>query len=181
MIEAQEKFDYQSYLELPEEQALSKPKSDRYSKKNVRQGQLILMATVFSLLLTGIAIAFYFAQVAALGFKIQQLQNELNQLQADNDSMTASLNQMMSLQRIETIATTQLGMVKPDAQKVLLIAADTGQSGTAQDSKNNSSGAAPKNQPASQEGAKTSNQKAETPNKVIQAFTNLVNHWEQKL
>ncbi|MEG6521880.1 cell division protein FtsL [Desulfotomaculum sp. 1211_IL3151] len=120
MSVVQEKFIYS----LPEErQYENKKASQRFSKRAIRRGKALVICCVIALFVTGVTIAYYYSQIAELGYEISKLQKELSKLQAEQEYLETQANQLMSLQRIEAIATTKLGMVKPDTGEVVLVAA----------------------------------------------------------
>lgn len=120
MSVVQEKFIYS----LPEEkQSENRKAGQRFSKRAIRRGKAIVTCCILALFVTGVTVAYYYSQIAALGYEISKLQNELSKLQAEQEYLETQANQLMSLQRIEAIATTKLGMVKPDTGDVVLVAA----------------------------------------------------------
>lgn len=167
MSVAQEKFNYL----LPEEQPRHLPAPRRgLSKQAIRKGKIMLTSCIFALFITGVVIASYYAQVAAVGYKIGQLQNELAQLQAEQEDLESHASQLMSLQRVEAIATAKLGMVKPNPKEVVLVAA------------------LPENPPpptnllpdAPVQGKDKLPQPGESKSPVIGAFVDIVSRWEKK-
>lgn len=177
MSVAQENFSYH----LPEEtqREIQRPKR-QLSRRAVRRGKIMLIGCIFSMFVMGLTVAYYYAQVAAVGYQISQLQNELAILQTEQEYLESQANQLLSLQRVEAIATTKLGMVKPNPNEVVLVAALPKNSQEQQ-----------KNQVQQQEPqASTSTTAPEKDNHdnkvaekspVIEAFVDLVNRWEKKL
>ncbi|ABO49207.1 cell division protein FtsL [Desulforamulus reducens MI-1] len=120
MSVAQEKFSYA----VSEEKLYEKRKTRReLSKRALRRGKVLVTCCILAMFATGVAIAYYYSQVSTLGYQISQLQKDLSKLQAEQEYLESQANQLMSLQRIEAIATTKLGMVKPNSDEVVLVAA----------------------------------------------------------
>lgn len=177
MSVAQEKFSYR----LPDERQIEKVKSKRQlSKRAIRRGKIMLTGSIFALFVTGVAVAYYFAQVAAVGLQIGQLQKELTKLNSEQEYLETQANQLMSLQRVEAIATTKLGMVKPNSKEVVLVAAlpTSPQEGQKQPTKNVEPQQASGNAAVMAEDKQVG---SDTKSPVIEAFTDLVKSWEKKI
>ncbi|SHK24329.1 septum formation initiator family protein [Desulforamulus aeronauticus] len=172
MSVAQEKF---SYLPQQERQPEQPKVAQRLSKRAVRRGRMLLISCIFALFMIGIIVSYYFAQVSTVGYQISQLQNQLNVLQAEQEYLETQANQLLSLQRIEAIATTKLGMVKPDPNEVVLVdALPMASTGGTKDP------ASEKVSPGVQEDTlqKKDNQVGgNSQNPVIEAFVKLVDRW----
>lgn len=178
MSVAQEKFSYH----LPEERELTKEQPRRsLSRRAVRRGKIMLTGCILSMFIMGVAVAYYYSQVSAVGYQIGQLQKELTDLQTEQDYLESQANQLLSLQRIEAIATTKLGMVKPDPKEVVLVAAlpknpqpTTKNQEQLQKTQNDAvATSGPEQDNADKPGTKKS--------PVIEAFVDLVDRWEKKL
>lgn len=177
MSVAQEKFSYR----LPEErqQQIARPKR-QLSKRTLRKGKILLTGCILAIFLTGVAIAYYYAQVAAVGYQISQMQKELANLKAEQEYLESQANQLMSLQRIEAIATTKLGMVKPDPKEVVLVAALPKSPPSGQNNPTNQ--LKPQEAPEHTAREKDNHGQAENPKSpVLEAFMDMVNRWEKKL
>lgn len=178
MSVAQEKFSYQ----FPEEQHIEKQQPRRQlSRRAIRRGKIVLTGCILSLFIVGVAVAYYFAQVAAVGYQLSQLQSELTKLQTEQDYLESQANQLLSLQRIEAIATTELGMVKPDPSDVVLVAAlpktTQEQKESQVQQKQEQANRAIADVPEKDNHDKVVTEKSP----VIEAFVDLVDRWEQKL
>ncbi|GAB6181882.1 hypothetical protein JCM14036_32010 [Desulfotomaculum defluvii] len=175
MSVVQEKFSYS----LPKERQYEQKRAGKeFSKRAIRRGKAIVTCCILALFVTGITVAYYYSQVAVLGYEISKLQNELSKLQAEQDYLETQANQLMSLQRIEAIATTKLGMVKPDTGEVVLVAAlpkDTDAKTTKATNPEK-----PQTVPTNNVGEKDNGdevKKGKSP--VIEAFVDLVSDWEK--
>lgn len=165
MIVAQERYEHYS---LPEENSRIARRPRRGSLP--RKGQIALTGLVCIIFCTGILIAFYYTQVLITGYKIYRLEKELAVLQQETNQLNEQILRLTSLERVERIATTKLGMVRPDSKSVVLVKAnlggDTGQSAT--------DGVSPAGEEPGREQA-ASTQKVNR-NKMLQAFVNLMGH-----
>ncbi len=165
---------------LPEERQQQNVRARRQlSKRTIRKGKILVTGCILALFITGLTIAYYYAQVAAVGYQISQLQNELANLQAEQEYLESQANQLLSLQRIEAIATTKLGMVKPNPKEVVLVAALPKSPQEGQNSPTNQ----PKPQGAHEHtvGDKDNHEQRENgKSPIIEALMDLVNRWEKK-
>ncbi|AEG61559.1 cell division protein FtsL [Desulforamulus ruminis DSM 2154] len=179
MSVAQEKFNYL----LPEEQPrqVSQPRR-ALSKRAIRKGKVLLTGCILSVFMVGVVIAYYYAQVATLGYQVAQLQNSLNQLQSEQEDLESQANQLKSLERVEAIATTKLGMVKPNSSEVVLV---TALSEDPQKKLEAKQGVNPAEPPENHEAPVQKEDKlskaGETKSPVIEAFVDMVNRWERGL
>lgn len=126
----------------------------------VRRGQVWLLCLLVFTFVCGLTLVFAHGQVAVIGYRLTNLQREVAALAAENGTLEAALSELESLDRVERVATSRLGMVKPGEADVLYVALDTaGQEG----------GQSPERQPQSE--------KESTPfgeAGVIQALVELV-------
>lgn len=60
------------------------------------------------------------SEISSTNSQITTLQSELQSLRADNDAMEVHLNESIDLTEIYNIATTELGMVYPSDENVIL-------------------------------------------------------------
>lgn len=162
MIVAQEK---KGYGVLPDE--LSRP-APRRRPRRVPSGQkFALICLVVAGFLLAALVIFYYAQVAALGYQISRMEEDLARLRVEKDSLDAEVQKLASLDRIELVAVNKLGMVKPDGQNVLLVTIDSPKTVTTTASSGQAADVAEK-KPGS------------ARNQLIQAFTDLVNRLESR-
>jgi len=90
-----------------------------YKRTNVRSKLFVkmgLFAFVYAVVLVYLCI-----KGASLGYQIVSLEKEIADLETDNKRMEYRIAQVNSLDRIEALATTQLGMIKP--QQAVAVAA----------------------------------------------------------
>lgn len=175
MSVAQEKFSYG----LPQESQQQNAAPQRLlSKRAIRKGKILLTGGILALFLAGVSIAYYYAQVAAVGYQISEMQKELTNLKAEQEYLESQANQLMSLQRIEAIATTKLGMVKPDPKEVVVVAAlpKSPQKGQ----KNPTDQIPPGGTEYIAQEKDNHSQSESQKSPVIEAFMDMVNRWEKK-
>jgi len=85
---------------------------------------LLLVLILFSFFL-GAMIIYFQARICTLGYEICSLQQELAVLRVENHDLDERVQQMASLERVEMLATSKLGMVKPDSSNVLVLSVDS--------------------------------------------------------
>lgn len=178
MIVAQKRSYHYS---LPQEsrQPVRRPRR----KKMPGSGRLALIGLVLLGFCTGIMVAFFYAQMLTTGYHIYRLEKDLAALNQETQDLNEHIARLSSLERVEMVATTKLGMVKPDNHNVVLVKAEVD---TAEPKGNNlasvsdGSEAGPESTAPAQRasaGEKSHNER----NWVIQAFTDLVGQLEQKI
>jgi len=102
---------------LPRQQGSARPVSHAAGRLRTSP---TMRAVAFALLVV-LPAAFYVyerAQVARTGYRILQLQHEVNALQTQRDRLIAAAVALKTPERIERIATTDLGMVPPRQQQM---------------------------------------------------------------
>ncbi len=90
----------------------------RVRRKRVRKQDLtpVLTFTIILVVAFGLAILLTarYAYIAQLGYKMSQIKKEIATMQANNERLQLEVEKLSSLSRIETTATTKLGMVYPE-------------------------------------------------------------------
>lgn len=163
MIAAQEKLGYDVLLdEMPRTAPRRKPGRMPSGHKAA-----LTCLVIGGFLLAALVISYY-AQVFALGYQIGRMQEDLARLRVDKDSLDAEVQKLLSLGHVEMLAVNKLGMVRPDAQNILLVTIDSPDTGSPAAGSGRAANPADK-QPG---GAK---------NRLIQAFTDLVNQLESRV
>ena len=71
--------------------------------------------------LLSVLIIYSHSQVSNLGYQISRLEKELALLRVENHDLEGEVQRLASLDRIERIAVERLGMVKPDSDNVLIV------------------------------------------------------------
>lgn len=119
MIVAREKAQYYSLPELPGEKERPRRRPERRSL--VRKEKMALTGLVVLFFCASVLIAFYYAQVLATGYWLNKTEGELAQLRKESHDLYTRVNQFSSLENVEALAVTQLGMVKPQYDQVVLV------------------------------------------------------------
>lgn len=98
---------------------------------NLPRGQrLVAAGLVFLFFAAGIVIAFYCAQVAATGYRIHKLSQDLSLLRKETHGLHSEISRMDSLERVELVAVSRLGMVRPEVDQVVRVRTDLGTAAT---------------------------------------------------
>ncbi|WP_066634755.1 cell division protein FtsL [Desulfolucanica intricata] len=98
-----------------------KQKSRERIKKHFhipRRQQLVLTGLVLLIFMTGILIAYFYAQIFSMGYQMYSIEKELSNIQADTENLNVEIRKLTSLDRIEVEAIRKLGMVEPSGDVV---------------------------------------------------------------
>ncbi len=116
MVAVQEQSKYTS---LPER--LNDP--DRQSRHTPlsRRQKLVMAGLVLSVFISGIFVVFLYAQMVSTGYQIYKLRTQTNTLDMQVKDLSEELERLSSLDRIEMVATTKLGMVRPDLKTMVIV------------------------------------------------------------
>ncbi len=79
----------------------------------------------FILFSTALLLVFLCIKSATLGYQIEQLETDIQNLETANYRLDYQIAEKSSLARVEQIATTQLGMYKPDSTTAIAMEAKT--------------------------------------------------------
>lgn len=107
------------YTDYTYEPTIAVPKRKKQNNKHVSSKlkyaiiSLIVLAFGIGLALTSRA-ALYYSQ----GYEITRLNREIESLQTDNERLKLEIEQLCSLDRVENMALTELGMVKPSKEDI---------------------------------------------------------------
>lgn len=105
----------------------SQPQSIDFTQTRARQrvmagrAKLLLVTIVLCTFGVGLLFTSLSVQLSAKGAKIYNLKREVASLQSSNERLKLEVVRLQSLERIEQIATNQLGMIKPSDQNVLVL------------------------------------------------------------
>lgn len=119
MLLAKEKYSYHGL----EDQA-SNPKKIvriRKRKKFKLKPAFVISCTVAIVFALGVLLAAQYAKIATTGYKIVSMKKSLAELQLENEHLQSQYNQLQSLDRVEKIATTKLGMVAPNGEGFIYV------------------------------------------------------------
>ncbi|MCF8010638.1 MAG: cell division protein FtsL [Clostridiales bacterium] len=160
MIVAREQLpdNYETYTNEEEIRRVTK----RRKKAVTRRHRAVMTGMVLLTFIIGTIISFYYAQVFVINYRIHSLQNQLETLQKEADSMQGEIVKLSSLERIERVASNQLGMIKPESKDTIMVSVNM-------DNENEKSSKT--NAPALE---KKSFSGSDKKNWIIEAFTNLV-------
>ncbi len=128
MILAKEKYDYRSWEAAKEgpQQKVKKAVNTKQQQKT-QMGYLMIVLLAFVI---GIVIAARYTQLSVAGYGLNKINKELTLLQKENQQLSVELNHLKSLERIEEIATTKLGMVPPQRVQFVTMTAAVDQDAT---------------------------------------------------
>lgn len=126
MLVARERFDYQ---DLPLYEGTGPSQLKRVRRINAKTRFVYC-----SLVLMGLCLAFLvtsrYAQITSVGYEIVTLKKEMQSLDTENQLLQNKLAELNSLQHIEYVATTKLGMEKPElAEGVQFVPAEYSKAG----------------------------------------------------
>lgn len=164
MLVARERFDYQ---ELPVRENRRQSRIYRVHKVGARTkvayGALLLLALSLAFMVTS-----RYAQIASVGYEIVALKKQVQDLDTENQVLANKVAELDSLQNIEYVATTRLGMQKPElAEGVQFVPVEYSKAGSGDEgvgvAENDSAGA--------RETPKT----AEKTNYFVQALAKIIN------
>lgn len=119
MILAQEKYAVNHIKEEKKKGFVKKQKP----AKNVLVKTLVI-GIIFSIFFLGILLTAQYAKIASTGFEVLQLKQEIASLETANERLYLQALQLRSLNRIEEIAVTKLGMIyaEPSEKQQLAVA-----------------------------------------------------------
>jgi cell division protein FtsL len=92
-----------------------------YKKTNFHKR--ILLKTGLALFIYAILVVYLCIKVSTMGYEIVRLEKDIDKLQAANHMLEFKIAEKVSLDRVEMLATKQLGMCKPDISRSIAVAA----------------------------------------------------------
>lgn len=98
--------------------------SPRPRRRTARFGWVVyvLFAVAWlSVVSTAVFLVSRHAQIAQMAYQVGDLQKEIRQVEEENVRLRAQASELRSLSRIEEIATTKLGMIKPGEIQVAMV------------------------------------------------------------
>ncbi|MCG8401103.1 MAG: hypothetical protein MJA84_05850 [Firmicutes bacterium] len=119
MIVAREKAQHYSLPALPGEK--KRPRRLPARGSLAIKEQLALTGLVILFFCSSVFIAFYYAQVLATGYRLNSAETELAMLRKESDDLYTKVNQISSLENVEALAVSRLGMVKPGNDQIILV------------------------------------------------------------
>lgn len=100
---------------------------ERNKSESINKGRIILIYALV-LLILGIFTVIYFSQsfqINALDQRINRLDNELSEIEAENQQYRLELAQSSSLSRIEKIAREEMNMREPQNTEIIVMKQDS--------------------------------------------------------
>lgn len=120
MVLAQRKIADNYINSLPKKRnTIDKGKKVKSSKK---AGKLLAVSIILLVFSLGIVLTIQYAKIATASFQVVKLKEEIAALETANQRTYLELLQFQSLDRIEQLATTQLGMVYAQPMEKQLLA-----------------------------------------------------------
>jgi len=110
-----------SQIYEPERQVTGHPRPKRKKRSPVVE-KILIVGCVLTGLAIGLILTATHAELNRRAAKIIQIKSEITSLQNDNERLKFKIAQLKSLDRIEMIACTELGMVKPGIDNIRYIA-----------------------------------------------------------
>lgn len=181
MVIAQEKPDMSlSIRGLEEAKTAARQKKVFKKQKALWQEKVVLIALMASFFAIALIIAYYYTQLTIIGYQISQLEKDLSLIKAEEQSLEADINHLSSLDRIEKIATTKLGMIRPPQDEVIIVE-DNKQSTIVGQASSLSDSHQPSNTGQKKEKSFVHlYQSHEKKNQIIQVFTELMERLEKR-
>lgn len=96
--------------------------SRNFAKQEKPVPKVMLVLMVLLAFVLGLFMTAKHAQLSMLGNEVNQLQKEIHSLKRENERLQLKIAQLSSPERVEIIATTKLGMQKPNLQQFELVA-----------------------------------------------------------
>ncbi|WP_027366040.1 septum formation initiator family protein [Desulfotruncus alcoholivorax] len=170
MIVAREKAEYYGLPEQPEKKrrARVRPLSEQLAMKD----RIMYTGLVVIIFCSCAVIAGYYAQVLATGYKINAVEKELSLLRTESNGLFAEVNEISSLDYVETVAVNKLGMVRPANDEVVVVQAvsQAGPKSSAPAAGRSVAGNKPETKQAGRDG-----------NWMIKAFSKMLGRMEQSI
>ena len=101
------------------ENEISENKKSKRLKEGLQWSYPVVGFAAVSILL--VAYLCQFAQIVSIQYTLLELRGERKVLQREQDELELSIQELTSLERVENVAVTQLGMVAPSNREVLQV------------------------------------------------------------
>jgi len=126
LVVAQEQPYYSS---LPKKSRKTRKRKIVHANSLPRRERLAMTGLVLLIFIVGISVVFFYAQMVIVGYQVNKIKKEINDLDIQTRDINENLARLSSLERVEELATTKLGMIKPDASKMILVKTNLSQAG----------------------------------------------------
>ncbi|HHT93602.1 MAG TPA: hypothetical protein GXZ66_08905 [Clostridiaceae bacterium] len=111
-------YDYEERIEQSPEFAVLR---ELKIKRNNAKVKANLVIKVSIIIILGLIIAFRYASITELGYKVNAMQNQLDEIKAENSRLETNIARQMNLAEISEIAINELGMQKPQSYQIVRI------------------------------------------------------------
>ena len=81
----------------------------------------LFCALILLLVITGVGLIGMYGRVVAINYQVEQASREVSQLLAEQEYLNIEVKKLSSLERIENIAISELGLQYPDSRQWLLL------------------------------------------------------------
>jgi len=119
LVVAQKRLQHQKRLPS----ARSRPRADRpgaLRQAAVSSFPLVPVLGLAVAVLAGLVLVSRYGAVARVGYQVAELQADLTSLRAENERLKMEVDRLLSLERVERIATTRLGMRRPEEVRLVM-------------------------------------------------------------
>lgn len=124
MVVAHKRLQHQQKQQKRLPSARSRPRPARPGARRQASVSSFPVVPVLGLavaVLSGVILVSRYGAVTRTGYQVAELQADLTSLRAENERLKMEVDRLLSLDRVERIATTRLGMIRPE--EVRLVAA----------------------------------------------------------
>jgi cell division protein FtsL len=112
---------YGDYIYQPRPVVRPRPKA-KNKNKNMLLAKVVVVGSVLFAVLIGLLLTATHAQITSKTDNIIRIKNEISDLQNTNERLKLEIARLKSLDRVELIATTELGMIQPGINEIEYIA-----------------------------------------------------------
>jgi len=98
--------------------------SDHSPKRNVKKKKSVKFRTVLLIVIgfmLGLTVILRYAYIVENKYQLESMKKELIKIERENQTLKVQLTKLKSLDRIENIATSELGMIEPDIDNIIFI------------------------------------------------------------
>lgn len=92
-----------------------------YKKTNSHKPKLVKIG--LALFVYALLVVYLCIKVSTMGYEIVRLEKDIDKLQTTNHMLEFKIAEQISLDKVEMLATTQLGMCRPDTSRSIAVAA----------------------------------------------------------
>lgn len=162
----------ENYAQYGNQEQLPVPKKKvriRKRRKLKLKPAFVVASSLVLVFFLGLLLASQYARIATTGYDIVYMKKELAELKTDNERLHSQYNELQSLERVEKIATTKLGMVPPSGEGFIYIPVESKKY-----NKGNNAGNIKKSNIITKESSKSQSA-------YIEGITNFVKNWKANI